>query len=200
MAQQILDYVWVNNDCEIEYESISSTIIYSTLEQLPPIEKSNQLIKPVYIYINPFKSYMDLIVFCEVYDINYMCYPPQIHLNEQNKRNEFDIYMKEFASESFKITQYYQCDKLLFKQHKEACKHMNIDLFSKPNEYSLYCKKEDAYNLVWVTRYILYMIYNDYDITLTELKLTPNVDSDIIQNMNSMDMSCIDEIMDGFSI
>jgi hypothetical protein len=107
--------------------------------------------------------------------------------------------MNEFASESFKITQYYQSDKLLFKQHKESCKYMNIDLFSKPNEYSLYCKKEDAYNLVWVTRYVLYMIYNDYDITLNELKLTPNVDSDIIQNMNSMDMSCIDELMDGIS-
>ena len=124
MAQQILDYVWVNNDCEIEYESISSTITYTTLEALPPIEKTDQLMKPVYICQNPFKSYMDLIVFCEVYDINYMCHPPQIHLNEQNKRNEFDIYMKEFASESFKITQYYQSDKLLFKQHKEACKYM----------------------------------------------------------------------------
>ena len=119
MAQQILDYVWVNNDCEIEYESISSTITYTTLESLPPIEKTDQLMKPVYICQNPFKSYMDLIVFCEVYDINYMCHPPQIHLNEQNKRNEFDIYMKEFASESFKITQYYQSDKLLFKQHKK---------------------------------------------------------------------------------
>tara|TARA_B110000114_G_scaffold153498_1_gene165796 strand:- start:199 stop:630 length:432 start_codon:yes stop_codon:yes gene_type:complete len=140
---------------------------------------------------------MDLIVFCEVYDINYMCHPPQIHLNGQNKRKDFDEYMLESVGYNFKITQYYKSDKLLFKKHKELCKYMNIDLFSKPNEYSLYCTKEEAYNLVWVTRYILYIIYNEYDITLTELKLIPNVDGDIIQNMNSMDMSCIDELMDG---
>jgi len=50
--------------------------------------------------------------------------------------------------------------------------------------------------MVWITRYILYMFYHDSDLVLTDLKLIPNVDDDITEHVNTMDMSCIDELME----
>ena len=197
MAQQILDYIWINSEYEIELETITTTIFYNSIDKLPSFDKQNIVLKPVQMFPNPStQSPYDYIVFCDVYEVNRFCYPSQIHLSEQNRRKEFDQYMEQFASDSFKITQCYKADSLYFRQHKDYCKYMNIDIFSKPNEYSIYCKKKDAYNMVWITRYILYMFYDYSDLVLTELKLISNVDEDITEHMKMMDMSCIDELME----
>ena len=50
--------------------------------------------------------------------------------------------------------------------------------------------------MVWITRYILYIFYDDSDLVPTELKLISNVDEDITEHMKTMNMSCIDELME----
>ena len=187
----ILDYVWVNEDYEIRMESIESEIIYNNIPYLSLSEEI--IIKPNQQFRNPFKSANDLIVFCDVYYVNNLSDPPEIIIAEYNQRKSFDEYMEYHSGNTFQITQKH--NKNLFRQHKQMCNYIGIDIFARPNEYSIYTEKENVYNYVWVSRYILHQLSLG-DIEWGELLLIPNMEEDIGNKVKSLDMSCIDELLD----
>ncbi len=53
MAQQILDYVWINSEYEIELETINTTMCYDSVDKLPSFDKQNILLKPAQMFRNP---------------------------------------------------------------------------------------------------------------------------------------------------
>jgi hypothetical protein len=194
---QIIDYVWVNEEFEISMESIHSDITYDTLFNIPPYCFDNIMIKPNQVFRNPFKSANDLIVLCDVYYVNNLTEPPEIILSEHNQRNAFNEYMSQYSGATFKISQKYNSVKNLFRQHKEMCNYIGIDVFGKPCEYSIFTEKENVYNYVWVSRYILFQLT---DIEWGELLLIPNMEEDISNKVKSMEMSCIDELFDTMNL
>jgi len=194
---QIIDYVWVNEEYEISMESIHSDITYDTLFNIPPYCFDNIMIKPNQVFRNPFKSANDLIVLCDVYYVNNLTEPPEIILSEHNQRNAFNEYMSQYSGATFKISQKYNSVKNLFRQHKEMCNYIGIDVFGKPCEYSIFTEKENVYNYVWVSRYILFQLT---DIEWGELLLIPNMEEDISNKVKSMEMSCIDELFDTMNL
>jgi len=117
----ILDYVWVNEDYEIVKESIQMDAGYE--EKIPCYSYDNIIIKPTQIFRNPFKSVNDLIVLCDMYNVNPYTEPPEILIAEHNQRKEFNQYMEQYPNTTFQISQKYKHDKNIFRQHKEMCKY-----------------------------------------------------------------------------
>lgn len=190
---QILDYVWVNEEYEISMESISSNILYDNINDIPPYCFDYSMIKPNQVFRNPFKSANDLIILCDVYYLNNLTEPPQIIIAEHNQRKSFNDYMEQYPNKIFKITQKH--DKTLFRQHKQMCNYAGIDIFGRPCEYSIFTEKENVYNYVWVSRYILHQLSLG-QVEWGELLLIPNTDEDIENKVKSLDMGCIDELFD----
>jgi hypothetical protein len=190
---QILDYVWVNEEYEISMESISSNILYDNINDIPPYCFDYSMIKPNQVFRNPFKSANDLIILCDVYYLNNLTEPPQIIIAEHNQRKSFNDYMEQYPNKIFKITQKH--DKTLFRQHKQMCNYAGIDIFGRPCEYSIFTEKENVYNYVWVSRYILHQLSLG-QVEWGELLLIPNTEEDIENNVKSLDMCCIDELFD----
>jgi hypothetical protein len=185
----ILDYVWVNEDYEITMQSIESEILYNTIPYLSLSD--DRIIKPNQQFRNPFKSANDLIVFCDVYYVNNLSDPPELIIADYNQRKSFDTYMEQYSGNTFQITQKH--NQSLFRQHKEMCNYIGLDVFARPNEYSIYTEKENVYNYVWISRYILHQLG---DVEWGELLLIPNMEEDIGNKVKSLDMSCIDELLD----
>tara|TARA_B110000503_G_C7153955_1_gene416411 strand:- start:1104 stop:1694 length:591 start_codon:yes stop_codon:yes gene_type:complete len=190
---QILDYVWVNEEYEISMESISSNILYDNINDIPPYCFDYSMIKPNQVFRNPFKSANDLIILCDVYYLNNLTEPPQIIIAEHNQRKSFNDYMEQYPNKIFKITQKH--DKTLFRQHKQMCNYAGIDIFGRPCEYSIFTEKENVYNYVWVSRYILHQLSLG-QVEWGELLLIPNTEEDIENKVKSLDMCCIDELFD----
>jgi hypothetical protein len=190
---QILDYVWVNQDFEISMESISSEI----LNHIPPYCFDDVMIKPNQVFRNPFKSANDLIVLCDVYYVNNLTDPPEIIIAEHNQRKAFHDYMEQYPNKMFQISQKH--DKTLFREHKKMCNYAGIDIFGKPCEYSIFTEKENVYNYVWISRYILHQLSLG-DVEWRELLLIPNSEEDIEHKVKSLDMSCIDELLDNMNL
>jgi len=190
---QILDYVWVNEEYEISMESISSNILYDNINDIPPYCFDYSMIKPNQVFRNPFKSANDLIILCDVYYLNNLTEPPQIIISEHNQRKSFNDYMEQYPNKIFKITQKH--DKTLFRQHKQMCNYAGIDIFGRPCEYSIFTEKENVYNYVWVSRYILHQLSLG-QVEWGELLLIPNTEEDIENKVKSLDMGCIDELFD----
>jgi len=190
---QILDYVWVNEEYEISMESISSNILYDNINDIPPYCFDYSMIKPNQVFRNPFKSANDLIILCDVYYLNNLTEPPQIIIAEHNQRKSFNDYMEQYPNKIFKITQKH--DKTLFRQHKQMCNYAGIDIFGRPCEYSIFTEKENVYNYVWVSRYILHQLSLG-QVEWGELLLIPNTEEDIENKVKSLDMGCIDELFD----
>lgn len=189
---QILDYVWINEEYEITMQSIESEILYDT--NIPYLSLSHDMIvKPTQIFRNPFKSANDLIVLCDVYYVNNLSEPPEIVIADYNQRKSFNEYMEPYCGATFQITQKH--NKNLFREHKQMCNYIGIDVFARPNEYSIYTEKENVYNYVWVSRYILHQLSLG-DVEWGELLLIPNMEEDIGNKVKSLDMSCIDELLD----
>jgi len=196
---QILDYVWVNEDYEIVMESISSIVYYNNVRDLPPYCSQDIMIKPNQLFKNPFKSSGDLIVLCDMYHINNLTEPPQIILAEQNQRKEFNDYMETYPSITFKISQTYNYVKNLFREHKQMCSYIGIDVFGKPSEYIIYTNKENVYNYVWVSRYVLYQLSLN-KIEWHGLILSPNNDEEIVNKVKSLEVNSIDDLLDRMNI
>lgn len=196
---QVLDYVWVNEEYEIIMESMTSEVIYNNLNELPHYCFGTNMIKPTQVFKNPFKSHNDMIVLCDMYTVNNLTYPPQILLAEHNQRSSFDEYMESFPSEIFQITQAYKYTKNLFQEHKKMCKYVGVDVFGKPSEYTIYTNKENVYNYVWISRYILFQL-SLTDIEWTCLKLSPNNEVDVSKQVKNMEITSIDDMLDGMSI
>jgi len=196
---QILDYVWVNEDYEIVMESISSIVYYNNVKDLPPYCSQDIMIKPNQLFKNPFKSSGDLIVLCDMYHINNLTEPPQIILAEQNQRKEFNDYMETYPSITFKISQTYNYVKNLFREHKQMCSYIGIDVFGKPSEYIIYTNKENVYNYVWVSRYVLYQLSLN-KIEWHGLILSPNNDEEIVNKVKSLEVNSIDDLLDRMNI
>jgi len=196
---QILDYVWVNEDYEIVMESISSIVYYNNVKDLPPYCSQDIMIKPNQLFKNPFKSSSDLIVLCDMYHINNLTEPPQIILAEQNQRKEFNDYMETYPSITFKISQTYNYVKNLFREHKQMCSYIGIDVFGKPSEYIIYTNKENVYNYVWVSRYVLYQLSLN-KIEWHGLILSPNNDEEIVNKVKSLEVNSIDDLLDRMNI
>ena len=62
---------------------------------------------------------------------------------------------------------------------------MGIDILGRNGEYSIYTQKENVYNYVWMSRYILYNLSN-YDIEFGELLLI--TEDDIINEFEKINM------------
>jgi hypothetical protein len=191
MAQQIIDYVWINDLYEMETKSVIDTRMFHQIKDIPAYCIGDKLIQPRQLFRHPLKSQYDIIVLCDMVYINYDTEPAQISIPEQNQRNEFAIYMKQYSEPVFKIIQCYKSDTLLFRQHKQLCSHIGIDIFSKPGVYEIYTEKENVYNYVWMSRYMLYLL--DDQIEWTFLNLVPNVEEEIMNKVNELDMNTIDD-------
>jgi hypothetical protein len=194
MTQQTLDYVWVNEECEICMNRITTTIFFNDLKDVPPYTYDNVYIKPKEIFKNPFLSNVDIIVFCDMYNINSYSHPCQLVIIEENQRARFEDYMDQYNEYVFKITEKYKVNKQVFREHKQLCAYIGIDIFCKPCEYSIYSEKKNIYNYVWMSRHILNQL-SEYGVEWFDIKLVPNVEEDIIDNVKSMEVTSIDEMM-----
>ena len=189
-----LDFVWINEQYVIVMESFTTRVLYENIQDISPYYVDNYVIKPIQIFKNPFKNENDKIILCDLYYINYLTYPPELIISENNKRENFDTYMEKYSGRIFKITQTYVVVKNLFREHKQMCKYIGIDVFGKQNEYSIFAEKENVYNYVWMSRYILYQL-SSTDIEWGELLLVTNEEEDITDKMINMDMAPIDELL-----
>lgn len=191
MAQQTIDYIWVNDLYEMETATLTTIQMYSDIKDIPTYCIGDKFIKPRQMFRNPIKSQYDILLFCDMFYINRDSDPHQMSIPEQNQRNEFEIYMEQYREPVFKIIQSYKTETLLFRQHKQLCAQIGIDMFSKPGVYEIYTDKENIYNYVWMSRYILYLL--DRKVEWTFLNLVPNVEEEIMNKVSEMDMNTIDD-------
>jgi hypothetical protein len=180
-----LDYVWVNEKCELVTETLTYIKKYDKVEDMPPIYIENIMIKPNKMFKNPFKTDKHKIILCDLYYINTLTEPIELFISENNQRKELDLFMKDYPNSSFKISQKYNIKNDTFLEHKRLCKSMGIDILGRNGEYSIYTQKENVYNYVWMSRYILYNLSN-YDIEFGELLLI--TEDDIINEFEKINM------------
>tara|TARA_B110000977_G_scaffold192863_1_gene266993 strand:+ start:85 stop:672 length:588 start_codon:yes stop_codon:yes gene_type:complete len=183
-----LDYVWVNEKYEIVSETLTYIKKYDKVEDIPSIYIENIMIKPNKIFKNPFKTDKDKIILCDLYYINMLTEPIELFISEKNKRKELDLFMKDYPNSSFKITQKYNINNNIFLEHKRLCKYIGIDIFARNGEYSIFTEKENVYNYVWLSRYILSKL-SPLDIEFGELLLITNTEEDITNAFEKINTS-----------
>lgn len=191
MAQQTIVYIWVNDQCEIETATLTTIQMYSDIKDIPTYCFGDTFIKPHQMFRNPIKSQYDILLFCDLFYINRDSEPPQLSISEQNQRSEFAEYMEQYRAPVFKIIQSYKTEPSLFRQHKQLCAQIGIDTFSKPGVYEIYTEKENIYNYVWMSRYMLYLL--DIQVEWTYLNLVPNVEEEITNKVSELDVNTIDD-------
>ena len=196
MASYIIDFVWVNEEFEMVIESITCDKVYDCVDAIPPYWHNNFMIKPNQLFKNPFKSQNDFIVICDVYSVNYLVHPPEIILAEHHQRKPFNDYMERFSETSFIIIQKYNDNKNLYRQHKQMCDYVGVDVFGRPGEYSIYTEKENVYNYVWICRYILYQLSLSDIEWGEELLLVNNEEDDITSKVKNIELNTIDDMFD----
>jgi len=199
MAQQILDYVWVNEEYEICSNRVVSALFYNNVRDIPQYTYEDICIKPHQLFKNPFLSSSDILVFCDMYRVNLYIYPNEKILSEQNQRNDFKEYMEKYTEPIFKITETYYGDQQAFRQHKQLCRYVGIDVFCKPCEYSIYSEKKNIYNYIWISRYILNQLSGG-SVKWLDMTLVPNVEEDVTRQVKQLDVVCMDELFDDFHL
>ena len=177
-------------------ESITCDKVYDCVDAIPPYWHNNFMIKPNQLFKNPFKSQNDFIVICDVYSVNYLVHPPEIILAEHHQRKPFNDYMERFSETSFIIIQKYNDNKNLYRQHKQMCNYVGVDVFGRPGEYSIYTEKENVYNYVWISRYILYQLSLSDIEWGEELLLVNNEEDDITSKVKNIELNTIDDMFD----
>lgn len=183
----VLDYVWVNENYEIVTETLTCDIYYDKIEDVPPYYDEHYMIKPQQLFKNPFKTSKDLIILCDLYCVNYFIEPPEIMISDNHQRILFNNFMKDYYSPSFKITQKYKLHKNIFLEHKKICNYIGIDIFGRHGEYSIFTEKDNVYNYIWMSRYILYKL-TDLPIEWSELLLVTNTEDDITNELDKINL------------
>ena len=158
------------------------------------------MIKPNQLFKNPFKSQNDFIVICDVYSVNYLVHPPEIILAEHHQRKSFNDYMERFSETRFIIIQKYNDNKNLYRQHKQMCNYVGVDVFGRPGEYSIYTEKENVYNYVWISRYILYQLSLSDIEWGEELLLVQNEEDELTNKVTQMEINPLNQILDNMNI
>ena len=200
MASYIIDFVWVNEEFEMVIESITCDKVYDCVDAIPPYWHNNFMIKPNQLFKNPFKSQNDFIVICDVYSVNYLVHPPEIILAEHHQRKPFNDYMERFSETRFIIIQKYNDNKNLYRQHKQMCNYVGVDVFGRPGEYSIYTEKENVYNYVWISRYILYQLSLSDIEWGEELLLVQNEEDELTNKVTQMEINPLNQILDNMNI
>ena len=200
MASYIMDFVWVNEEFELAIESITCDKVYDTIDSIPPYWYNNYMIKPNQLFKNPFKSQNDFIVICDVYSVNYLVHPPEILSAEHHQRKSFNDYMERFSETRFIIIQKYNDNKNLYRQHKQMCNYVGVDVFGRPGEYSIYTEKENVYNYVWISRYILYQLSLSDIEWGEELLLVQNEEDELTNKVTQMEINPLNQILDNMNI
>ena len=200
MASYIIDFVWVNEEFEMVIESITCDKVYDCVDAIPPYWHNNFMIKPNQLFKNPFKSQNDFIVICDVYSVNYLVHPPEILLAEHHQRKSFNDYMERFSETSFIIIQKYNDNKNLYRQHKQMCNYVGVDVFSRPGEYSIYASKENVYNYVWISRYILYQLSLSDIEWGEELLLVKNEEDELSNKVTQMEINPLDQMLENMNL
>ena len=200
MNSYIMDFVWINEEFEMVTESIHCDKVYHDVEAIPPYWYNNYMIKPNQLFKNPFKSQNDFIVICDVYSVNYLVHPPEILLAEHHQRKSFNDYMERFSETSFIIIQKYNDNKNLYRQHKQMCNYVGVDVFGKPGEYSIYASKENVYNYVWISRYILYQLSLSDIEWGEELLLVKNEEDELTNKVTQMEMNPLDQMLENMNL
>ena len=197
MNSYIMDFVWVNEEFEMVTESIHCDKVYHDVEAIPPYWYNNYMIKPNQLFKNPFKSQNDFIVICDVYYVNNLIHPPEIVIAEHHQRKSFNTYMERFSETQFKIIQTYN-NKEVYRLHKQMCNYVGVDVFSRPGEYSIYASKENVYNYVWISRYILYQLA---DIEWgEELLLVKNEEDELSNKVTQMEINPLDQMLENMNL
>lgn len=196
MNSYIMDFVWVNEEFEMVTESIHCDKPYHDVEAIPPYWYNNYMIKPNQLFKNPFKSQNDYIVICDVYYLNNLVYPPEIVVAQHHQRNSFHKYMERFSETQFKIIQSYN-NKQVYRLHKQMCNYVGVDVFSRPGEYSIYASKENVYNYVWISRYILSQLA---DIEWGDLLLVKNEEDELTTKVTQMEMNPLDQMLENMNL
>lgn len=196
MNSYIMDFVWVNEEFEMVTESIHCDKVYHDVEAIPPYWYNNYMIKPNQLFKNPFKSQNDFIVICDVYYVNNLTHPPEIVIAEHHQRKSFHTYMERFSETQFKIIQTYN-NKQVYRLHKQMCNYVGVDVFGKPGEYSIYASKENVYNYVWISRYILSQLA---DIEWGDLLLVKNEEDELTNKVTQMEMNPLDKMLENMNL
>lgn len=196
MNSYIMDFVWVNEEFEMVTESIHCDKVYHDVEAIPPYWYNNYMIKPNQLFKNPFKSQNDFIVICDVYYVNNLIHPPEIVVAQHHQRKSFHTYMEKFSETQFKIIQKYN-NKNVYRLHKQMCNYVGVDVFSRPGEYSIYASKENVYNYVWISRYILSQLA---DIEWGDLLLVKNEEDELSNKVTQMEMNPLDLMLENMNL
>ena len=199
MNSYIIDFVWVNEEFEIVTESIHCDKVYHDVEAIPPYWYNNYMIKPNQLFKNPFKSQNDFIVICDVYYVNNLIHPPEIVIAEHHQRKSFNTYMERFSETQFKIIQTYN-NKEVYRLHKKMCNYVGVDVFGRPGEYSIYTEKENVYNYVWISRYILYQLSLSDIEWGEELLLVKNEEDELSNKVTQMEINPLDQMLENMNL
>ena len=79
------------------------------------------------------------------------------------------------------------------------CNYVGVDVFGRPGEYSIYTSKENVYNYVWISRYILYQLSLE-DIDWGDLLLVKNEEDELSNQVTQMEMNPLDQMLENMNL